>query len=166
MCGCWRVFARDSVVQHPVSLPEQQQKANDDEADGGEHHGHHSQSRGPVVAHLRLLQRQRVELTPLPGVALVAPAQMVVGGLEGQQFSIQQIPGGRRRKRSSYLHTGRLADVPQVLAGAVDAEVLVLPQAWIPLLPLAFPLLLPLSLTPPGFCSFRLKDGGRVFGFA
>lgn len=68
--------------------------------------------------------------------------------------------------QSRYLHTGRGTDVPQVLAGAVNAEILILPQARIPLLSLAFRLLSSLSPPPLSFWAFRLQDGGRVVGFA
>lgn len=68
--------------------------------------------------------------------------------------------------QGSYLHTGWGADVPQVVASAVDAEILILPQARIPLQSLAFPLLFPLSSTSLSICAFSLQDGRWVFGFA
>lgn len=48
----------------------------------------------------------------------------------------------------------------------MDAEILVLLQAGVPLLSLALPLLSPLSSPPLSFSAFGLQDGGRVEGFA
>lgn len=71
-----------------------------------------------------------------------------------------------RWKQNSYLHTGWSADVLQILAGAMNAEILILLQAWIPFLSLAFPLLFPLSSSSLSFSVFSFQDGRRVFGFA
>lgn len=65
-----------------------------------------------------------------------------------------------------YLHTGRGAEVPQVLAGAVNAEILVLLQAGVPLPSQTFALLLSLSFPCLAFCFVSLQDGRRILGFA
>lgn len=65
-----------------------------------------------------------------------------------------------------YLHTGRGAEVPQVLAGAVNAEILVFLQAGIPLPSQTFALLLSLSFPCLALGSFSFQDGRRILGFA
>lgn len=65
----------------------------------------------------------------------------------------------------SNLHAGRGRDVPQVLAGTMNAEILILLQAGIPLLSFASPPLPSLSF-PPLLSTCRLQDGSLVFRFA
>lgn len=74
--------------------------------------------------------------------------------------------GVQEATKSSYSHAGWCTDVPQVLAGAVDAEILVFLQARIPLLPLAFSSSLALSFLSLCFGSLSLQGHSRVFGFA
>lgn len=72
MYGGSGVFVESAPAR--VSSPEQQEKADNDEADGREHHRDHRQGRGSVVALLGLLQRQRDELAPLARISRIAPA--------------------------------------------------------------------------------------------
>lgn len=57
-------------------------------------------------------------------------------------------------------------EAPQVLAGAVNAEIFILLQARIPLHSLAFPPLSSLCSPSLSFSAFSLQDGRRVVGFA
>lgn len=97
LCLC--VYGGRGVLVESVpvaaSSPEQQEKADDDEADGREHHSHHGQGRGPVVALLGLLHRQRDELTPLAREILIAPARETG---RGRGFNNGADGGGRRRR--------------------------------------------------------------------
>lgn len=89
----------------------------------------------------------------------MAPADGTESEREVDRSGDPEWRAARAQMRRSYLHTGRRVDVPQVLAGAVDAEILVLPQTWVPLLALSFPPPLPFSSPSLAFDSFSLQDG-------
>ena len=85
---------------------------------------------------------------------------------EGSAFNLIKKERFNKRNVCLYLHTGSHADVLVIMAGAVNAEILVLLQTWIPLPPLALSLLL--AFPPPlePLSLLRFQKAGTVLRLA